>query len=187
MDEKDRAMELYKLEYEKAAERYDNVYRSIWNIFSYMTAVAAGFLAFGAERIEPHALICIASVPLIFWFWTTYLPLDRYGTDVIKRLGTIEGTLNKEFRVDLNHFKPNACKELSVFKKLRQVRKTKKGSDIWEQVHRARFAIGIFFILLHLVFVYHLIAHYRTGLPLFIDKPAASAPAAPTGNVTINR
>jgi hypothetical protein len=53
MNADDRVMRLYTLEYEKAAERYENIYRSIWTIFSYLTAVAAGFLAFGSERIEP--------------------------------------------------------------------------------------------------------------------------------------
>jgi len=185
MDGKDRATELYKLEYEKAAERYDNVYRSIWTIFSYMTAVAAGFLAFGADRIEPHALICIAAVPLLFWFWTSYLPLDRYGTEVIQRLGKIECILNKEFHVDLNHFKPNACKELSVFKELWQACKTGKGWDIWKQVRRARFAICLIFIALHLVCVHELIRSRHSSRQLFLEKPAAAAPVVPAQNVTV--
>jgi hypothetical protein len=185
MDEKDRAMELYKLEYQKAAERYDNVYRSIWTIFSYLTAVAAGFLAFGADRIEPHALICIAAVPLLFWFWTTYMPLDRYGNEVINRLGQIECTLSRGFQVDLNHFKPKAEKELSIFKGLWQACKAKKGWGVWDQVHRARFAIGLIFIALHLVFIYELIGFRHSGQRLFLERPAASAPLAPTENVTV--
>jgi len=188
MDEKERTMELYKVVYEKAADRYDNIYRSIWTIFSYMTAVAGGFLAFGPDRIEPHALICIAAVPLLFWFWTTYLPLDRYGTEVIKRLGKIECILSKEFQVDLNHFKPNTCKELSVFRRLRRDLKEYKFWPAFnEERRRARFAIGIFLILLHLVFVYELIVFFRSGQRLFIEKTAVSAPAVSTGNVTISR
>jgi hypothetical protein len=144
MDADDRAVQLYTLEYQKAAERYDNIYRSIWTIFSYLTAVAAGFLAFGADRIEHHALICIASIPLLFWFWTTYLPLDRYGNEVINRLGEIECVLNRDFQVNLNHFKPVAHKELSVFKGLGRAFKAGKPRDAWEQVRRARFWVGFF-------------------------------------------
>jgi hypothetical protein len=184
MDDKDRAMELYKLEYEKGAERYDNIYRSIWTIFSYLTAVAAGFLAFGADRIEPHALICIAAVPLLFWFWTTYLPLDRYGNEVINRLGEIECTLSTGFQVDLNHFKPKADKELSVLKGLWQACKAKKGWDIWDQVHRARFAIGLIFIALHLVLVCELIGFHHSGQRLFLEKLGASAPVVHLDKVT---
>ena len=60
-DPDDRALELYKLEYEKAADRYDNVYRPLWTIFSYLTAVTAGILALGYEKFQHHALICIAA------------------------------------------------------------------------------------------------------------------------------
>ena len=191
MDEKERAMELYKLEYEKAAERYDNVYRSIWTIFSYLTAVAAGFLAFGADRIEPHALICIAAVPLLFWFWTKYLPLDRYGNKVINRLAEIESILSRDFRADLNHFKQNACKELSIFKGIWQalkdtkVSKVKKASKLWNQLNRARFAICVIFIALHVVFALEFTRFRNSGKPLFIEKPAALAPVVPAGNVNV--
>jgi hypothetical protein len=44
-DHDERAAQLYTLEYQKAAERYENVYRSIWTIVSYVAAVAAGLLA----------------------------------------------------------------------------------------------------------------------------------------------
>ena len=77
MNDDERAVQLHTLEYQQAAERYHNIYRSIWTIFSYMTAVAGGFLAFGAERIEPHALICIASFPLLFWLVIILLPAPR--------------------------------------------------------------------------------------------------------------
>ena len=143
MDDDERAVQLYMLEYQKAAERYDNIYRSIWTIFSYMTAVAGGFLAFGAERIEPHALICIASIPLLFWLVTTYLPLDRYGTQVIKRLGQIECILSRDYHVDLDHFKQYANKELSVRKGLWRALKAKNWQCVGDQVRRARFAIGL--------------------------------------------
>jgi hypothetical protein len=114
MDQDERRFQLYRLEYEKAAERYENVYRSMWTIFSYLTAIAAGLLAFGAERIEPHALICLAALPLVFWFWTTYLPLDRYGNGAVARLAELEGLLNERFGAELSHFRGFAH-PLSVF------------------------------------------------------------------------
>jgi hypothetical protein len=104
MDADDRVMQLYKVEYEKAAERYDNIYRSIWTIFSYMTAVAAGLLAFGSDKIEWRPLVCLAATPLLFWFWTTYMPLDRYGNQVVNRLRELECLLREDFGADLKHF-----------------------------------------------------------------------------------
>ena len=221
MDLNEAALQLYKLEYEKSAERYDNIYRSMWTIFSYLTAVAAGFLAFGPERIERHALICIAAIPLLFWFWTTYMPLDRYGNEVIKRLGKIECILDRDFKVDLNHFKPQAHKELSVFKGLLRAllnpdsyspRPLAAGwpkfitriwsrwerapkwchrlfatlRDLWNQAHRARFAIWVLFIVLHLMVFYEWGAFRDSGKPLFLEKPAATRPvgAIPSARVT---
>jgi len=105
MDADQTHLQLYTLEYQKAAERYDNIYRSMWTIFSYLTAVAAGILAFGADKgIEWHGLICIAAIPLLFWFWTTYLPLDRYGNGTANRLRELEGLLNARFQTELKHF-----------------------------------------------------------------------------------
>jgi hypothetical protein len=41
----DTSFELLKLEYEKAAERYENVYRAMWQNFSYLSLISAGTLA----------------------------------------------------------------------------------------------------------------------------------------------
>src|SRR2546428_2102470 len=186
MDADERAVQLYTLEYQKAAERYDNIYRSMWTIFSYLTAVAAGILAFGADkRIEWHGLICIAAIPLLFWFWTTYLPLDRYGNDVLRRLGEVERLLNREFNTKLNHFNPCADKEVSVFIGLWPALKAKNVRDLWKQVRRARFAIGLIFIVLHILVIWELKVFRNSGQPLFQEKPAAATPVGPAQNVTI--
>lgn len=180
MDDKDRAMELYKLEYEKAAERYDNVYRSIWTIFSYLTAVAAGFLAFGKDNIQPDALIGIAASPLVFWFWTTYLPLDRYGTEVIRRLGEIECILNRDFHVHLNHFKPYAGKELRVITGLFKACKARDACKVWSELCRARCAIFVFFVVLHIVFVREMVRFRHSGQPLLRENPVRTVAVVPS-------
>jgi hypothetical protein len=114
MDDDERAMQLYTLEYQKAAERYENIYRSIWTIFSYLAVLAAGFLTFGASRIDKHASIFIAMSPLLFWFWTTYLPLDRYGNRALGRLAELEPFLNSRFKTALKHFTQAAHPPLSL-------------------------------------------------------------------------
>ncbi|MGA2985024.1 MAG: hypothetical protein ABSG32_14520 [Terriglobia bacterium] len=171
MDLNEAALQLYKVEYEKAAERYDNIYRSIWTIFSYMTAVTAGLLAFGSERIEPHALICMAAIPLLFWFWTTYLPLDRYGNATLNRLCEIEELLNERFGTKLGHFAgaKHGLNELSIFKNMVQARTF---WDWWRQFYRARFAICLIFILFHVLVAHEARAFRNSGKPLFLEKPA---------------
>lgn len=175
MDNEERAVQLYTLEYQKAAERYDNIYRSIWTIFSYMTAVAGGFLAFGGDRIEHHALICIASIPLLFWLFTTYLPLDRYGNEVINRFGQIECILNQTCHTELNHFKPFANKELSVFVGFWKQWKAKRYRCASKQVCRARFAIGVIFLILIVLVAYEYVGFRHSGQNLFVERPASAS------------
>jgi hypothetical protein len=175
MDADERDMQLYILEYQKAAERYENIYRSIWTIFSYLTAVTAGFLAFGSDRIEPHALVAIAAIPLLFWFWTTYLPLDRYGNGTAKRLRDLERLLNDRFKTKLNHFS-GFWHPPSVICGIVKAIKTRPARALicalWDQVRRARFAIWLFFILLHVVFLCGLWKWHKSCQPLFREKPA---------------
>jgi hypothetical protein len=216
MDLNETALQLYKVEYEKAADRYDNIYRSMWTIFSYLTAVTAGFLAFASDRIEPHLLISIAAIPLLFWFWTTYLPLDRYGNLVVNRLCEIEDLLNSRFGTELTHFHGPAHGLSICVGMVRAIIKPDPYSpvpqesegphpkypglqkcwhrfvatvrDIWNQVHRARFAILVLFIALHAVVIYSSGVAWKlheAGQPLFLAKPAVARSVVPMENVTI--
>jgi len=96
--------ELYKLEYERAAIRYENIYSAMWQIFQYLAAITGALLAFGGDRLEQHWLVVIACVPLTFWFFATYRPLDRYGNNVLEKLKNLEMSLNHEYGTRLSHF-----------------------------------------------------------------------------------
>jgi hypothetical protein len=98
-------LELYELEYERAAIRYEDIYKALWQIFSYMTAISGGFLAFGGDRFQANLFWFLASAPPVYWFWSTYVPLDNYGRDIGKRLGGIEEELNHKYKVDLTHYR----------------------------------------------------------------------------------
>lgn len=90
-------IELLKQEYKMAAERYENIYKAVWQIFQYLAALSAAIFAFGGRLLPSLPLWSIsilASVPLIFWYFVTFLPLNRYGDEVAKRLALIEKSLN---------------------------------------------------------------------------------------------
>ena len=104
-------VEFLKLEYDKAADRYENIYRAIWQNFSYMAVVAGGILAFGAQElgVGPN-LFFLAITPLFFWLVATFLPLNHYGQAIRNRLKEIENDINRfYFSGDsdprLEHFK----------------------------------------------------------------------------------
>ena len=93
----DRQFELLKMEYEKAAERYENLYRAVWQNFSYLSLLSAAILTFGSNQLQMGATVFLGGVPLLFWFWMQFLPLDAYGRDVRLRLRDIETAFNNEY------------------------------------------------------------------------------------------
>lgn len=92
-----RIFELFKLEYEQAAERYENIYKAIWQIFYYMSILAAGILTFGSRNssLSIEAIVSISLSPLVFWFLAIYIPMNQYGEDARKHLKDIEEEINK--------------------------------------------------------------------------------------------
>jgi FtsH-binding integral membrane protein len=89
------AIDLYKMEYQRCAQRYDDLYRAAWTIFSYLALVAGAVLTFGADRFMPELSIFFATLPLLFWWTASFEPLNRYGDQVEARLKWVEKLINK--------------------------------------------------------------------------------------------
>jgi hypothetical protein len=114
------AVEIYKMEYEKAAQRYNDLYNAAWTNFSYMALVAGGLLTFGGARFVTPLTGFLACLPLLFWWVATFEPLNRYGDKVENELGDVERALNalcisddfpKDARKGLTHFQHFATRE----------------------------------------------------------------------------
>jgi hypothetical protein len=96
MDKEEKLVDLLTKEYEIAAQRYDNIYNATWRIFSYMAIVSGGILSFGAEAIDPWWVAgVIACIPLIFWYFASFIPLNQHGDRVSARIVNIERSLTK--------------------------------------------------------------------------------------------
>lgn len=93
----DKTFELNKLEYTSAVTRHDNIYKSLWTNFSYMAILAGGILTVGKGELTITFLALLACSPLIFWFWSSYLPLDRYGNQTARRIAEIERYFNVRY------------------------------------------------------------------------------------------
>jgi hypothetical protein len=125
-----------------------------------MTAVAAAILSFGGQRFYGEPLAVLASIPLIFWFWSTYVPLNRYGEQALDNLVTIEGRITTEAQATVDHFQ--------------SFRSNRPGAP------RARHAIYVSMILLHLAFVWSLwatIGKLSAGDHLVRDPAPVATPA----------
>jgi hypothetical protein len=96
------ALDLLKLEYQKAAERYENIYRAIWQNFSFMAILAAGILTFASKQFRLELTALLSLLPLLFWYVATYLPLNYYGEQTRDALYLIEGDINRLFLNNTN-------------------------------------------------------------------------------------
>lgn len=120
--EKDK-LEAYKLEYEKCAQRYDDVYKAAWTNFSYMAIVAGAILTFGGDRFLPELSAFLACLPLLFWWLASFEPLNKYGDQVIDRLSRIELILTEMYALDT--LTPEETASLAGHKGLRHFRSFK--------------------------------------------------------------
>jgi hypothetical protein len=57
------AIDIYKMEYERCAQRYNDLYNAAWTNFSYMALISGGVLTFGGSRFVELFCDCIFSVP----------------------------------------------------------------------------------------------------------------------------
>jgi hypothetical protein len=103
MDEKTQ-LEAYLRLYEVAAKRYENLYQSMWTIFSYMSAIAAAIFTFAGSRTYIEPLLACGLLPLVFWYVTTYFPLDRYGDACLQDLKRLETCL-QDLSIGAKQFK----------------------------------------------------------------------------------
>ena len=87
-------LDLLKLEYDKGADRYENIYKAVWQHFSYMAVVSAGILTFMANKYAPGTVVSLVCLPLLFWVIATFVPMDNYGEDTRDRMAEIEGQIN---------------------------------------------------------------------------------------------
>lgn len=176
--EKDIAFDLYKLEYEKGAERYENIYKSTWTNFSYLTAISAGIIAFGSKGISPLWIGILASIPLLFWYVAVFEPANRYGDQVIDRLEELEKIFNQKYggalSVDTSPPSAPASPPLEVglqhFTWFNSRKKTQQGVPQKLRWPRVRYTIRGVAIILFLSLVIFALLAYRGVVDL--NKPA---------------
>lgn len=162
------ALEAYKLEYQLAASRYESIYKALWQIFSYLSVVTGAVLSFGAEHVQQNLLGVLASAPLVFWYFSTFLPLDRYGNRCLDRLVGIEA--------DINGLTGSTIKQYTDFKQSRP-------PGFRSTVRRAKFSVSVFAIALILVFVWNLCGASRALCrhePLVYPKSGEGKPISLT-------
>jgi hypothetical protein len=91
------AVTAYLTEYEQCMDSYRHTYTTIWQAGSIFTAVSAALIAFASKSTDgavPWWIQLLAPIPVLFWWWGIYWPMNRYGEWRSSRLKTIEKLLS---------------------------------------------------------------------------------------------
>ncbi len=108
-DRDKQRIEWYKNEYKLVYDRYENIYKAIWTVFQFMSALSSAVFVFAVTRpteISTPAAVVIGASPLLFWYISTFIPMNRYGDAVRQRLPEIERHVAPILRLrgGLGHF-----------------------------------------------------------------------------------
>ena len=162
----DVVIDLLKLEYGKCTDRYDNIFKAVWTNFSYMAIVAGAILTFGGAKFPVNQTLITAAIPLIFWYFASFLPLNRYGDEVVKRLGEIEEILTKKYFTTLPEDIKDPKDKFGLFHFTRYENRVSTNTDYkwwqvvkkrWRKINRVRHMVFSFIICLVVFVTYQLI------------------------------
>jgi len=175
------AIDIYKMEYDTAAKRYNDLYNAAWTNFSYIVLLAGGLLTFAGGRFVVSMTVFLACLPLLFWWTATFEPLNRYGKKVATELCRIEKALNALFIS--NDLPEKARGGLSHFQNFEQRGKSGIGR-VWRVQYVVRVAIAIIGVVTVICLTY-LIQHWRRNEAVIVrEKPAVMLNVVPTPSPT---
>jgi hypothetical protein len=176
MDDKSR-LEFWIKEYEKAADRYENIYKALWQNFQYLALVSAAILTFGKDSLPAFMIIALAGLPVLFWFVAQFIPLDRYGNATRLRLAKIEKAFTK-------YFKENSTnnKVIPIFEHYTEFSKNFRGNNeekgLFRSTFRVRTAVGVSAVVVFVVWLALIVLAFKHPKYFAVEKKtAASKPA----------
>jgi hypothetical protein len=85
--------ELLAKQYEKQLDRYENIYKAIWQQFQYIALASGAIGAFSKTDWSTSVRVFITLTPLVFWMTSSFLPMDHYGNQLRNHLSELEKTL----------------------------------------------------------------------------------------------
>jgi hypothetical protein len=173
MDDKTR-LEFWKIEYEKAAERYENIYKAVWQNFQYLALVSAAILTFGKEALPAGINMLLAGLPVLFWFVAQYIPMDRYGVAARERLAELEKAFNEYFEEHSGNsrFKPD-FRHYTEFSKNFEGNKREKG--LFESTYRVRTAIKISAVVMFVIWFGLIVLAFDCPTYFAVEKKSAGS------------
>lgn len=90
-------LDLLKLEYGRAADRYENIYKAIWQNFQYVVVAAAAIASLAFGKAKAVYVVFGALTPIVFWLLATFIPMNHYGEQARTRLKQLEAAFNHRY------------------------------------------------------------------------------------------
>ncbi len=154
----DMVWTMYKSEYERCAIRYEDIYKSIWSQFNYFIVAAGAILAFGKDKLGPEILVMASVSPLIFWFWGTYEPLNRYGDQVALRASQIEQIISRQLLGHTPELGVKGVLREPIYPGMHHFReyvssRRKDSALVWSRKRKVGLAIGMLSLIVAVVSV----------------------------------
>lgn len=123
----EQAFNAYLTEYKECMESYRHTYATIWQAGALFGAISGAMVAIvgsGSMQFTP-LLQVLVPLPILFWYWGIFRPMNGYGELRSDRLAEIEKILNQNIsRLKMQHFlhygeqrkKENIIKRFITFK-----------------------------------------------------------------------
>jgi hypothetical protein len=90
----DPRLDFLKAEYDACSRRYNDIYSSVWRIFSYLAVAGGAVFGLGTNDLHLGLRVLFAGIPIGFWYFVSYRPLDLYACHVAERAAAIESQIN---------------------------------------------------------------------------------------------
>jgi hypothetical protein len=93
----DREAELLQHAYTRCTTRYNEIYTSVWTIFSFLAAGAGILVGFSKDSDRPWLSVVAAAFVILAWYVVLFCPLNRYGNQVAAEAARLEDEINTRF------------------------------------------------------------------------------------------
>lgn len=126
------ALNAHLIEYQECMESYRHTYDTIWQAGALFAALTVGLITFAQESIKELSLL-----PIIFWCFGIFTPMNRYGELRNDRLVAIEQLLNATV--------PGL--KMAHFSDYSRTRKNKDAVSIFNRVFSRKWGVSLFIMV----------------------------------------
>ena len=140
-----QAFNAYLIEYQVCAETYRHTYQTIWQACAVFSVISAAMITIAKPEIQSYVQK-FSLLPIIFWYFGIFTPMNKYGEQRATRLAEIEDLLSSDISdLEMKHFRDfnKYRKKITLLQRISQRR--------WRVNHFAHL-FGILIVICQILF-----------------------------------